>query len=316
MRYSAVARLTPARVSPGRLAEPNGSRHRSATGFRGTDDGRRSTVSAPHARRYRLVTSPNMTPGCSCRSETVWVPGTARFDLGTNRCGRSANMRLPGFPSGPPPDRVEPTIVDHRDTASGWCPSAPLAVDRSRWRAAAATGIGALNEPVGHPDFASDRAEQHHRPRARRARSASTALPPRRQPLLRSRPCWLAASPVSKLSSAMAFSCFGEALGLGEVMTTNSMPRSTGCRRASAPSRPHRPSAFSGTPHGRSMTSRRATGGRCCPQAKRGYSRDGKSGTLPIVCGLLRAPDGCPVASRSPPRRSPGADTGTLQLTL
>jgi transposase len=36
--------------------------------------------------------------------------------------------------------------------------------------------------------------------------------------------------------------------------------------------------------------------GRCCPLAKRGYSRDGRSGTLQIVYGLLCAPDGCPVA--------------------
>jgi transposase len=36
--------------------------------------------------------------------------------------------------------------------------------------------------------------------------------------------------------------------------------------------------------------------GRCCPLAKRGYSRDGKKGTLQIVYGLLCAPNGCPVA--------------------
>src|SRR6202167_1462376 len=36
--------------------------------------------------------------------------------------------------------------------------------------------------------------------------------------------------------------------------------------------------------------------GRCCPLAKRGYSRDGNKGTLQIVYGLLCAPDGCPVA--------------------
>jgi transposase len=35
--------------------------------------------------------------------------------------------------------------------------------------------------------------------------------------------------------------------------------------------------------------------GRCCPLAKRGYSRDGKKGTLQIVYGLLCARDGCPV---------------------
>jgi transposase len=36
--------------------------------------------------------------------------------------------------------------------------------------------------------------------------------------------------------------------------------------------------------------------GSCCPLAKRGYSRDGKKGTLQIVYGLLCASDGCPVA--------------------
>jgi transposase len=36
--------------------------------------------------------------------------------------------------------------------------------------------------------------------------------------------------------------------------------------------------------------------GRCCPLAKRGYSRDGRRGTLQIVYGLLCAADGCPVA--------------------
>jgi transposase len=36
--------------------------------------------------------------------------------------------------------------------------------------------------------------------------------------------------------------------------------------------------------------------GRCCPLAHRGYSRDGRKGTLQIVYGLLCAPDGCPVA--------------------
>jgi transposase len=36
--------------------------------------------------------------------------------------------------------------------------------------------------------------------------------------------------------------------------------------------------------------------GHCCPLAMRGYSRDGRRGTLQIVYGLLCAPDGCPVA--------------------
>ena len=36
--------------------------------------------------------------------------------------------------------------------------------------------------------------------------------------------------------------------------------------------------------------------GKCCPLSQRGYSRDGKKGTLQIVYGLICAPDGCPVA--------------------
>src|SRR6201990_1512598 len=36
--------------------------------------------------------------------------------------------------------------------------------------------------------------------------------------------------------------------------------------------------------------------GRCCPLAKRGYSRDGRKGTLQITYGLLCAPDGWPIA--------------------
>jgi transposase len=36
--------------------------------------------------------------------------------------------------------------------------------------------------------------------------------------------------------------------------------------------------------------------GHCCPLAQRGYSRDGKRGTLQIVYGLLCASDGCPIA--------------------
>jgi transposase len=36
--------------------------------------------------------------------------------------------------------------------------------------------------------------------------------------------------------------------------------------------------------------------GRCCPLGQLGYNRDGKSGKLQIVYGLLCAPDGCPIA--------------------
>ena len=36
--------------------------------------------------------------------------------------------------------------------------------------------------------------------------------------------------------------------------------------------------------------------GRCCPLAKRGYSRDGRRDKLQIVFGLLCNREGCPVA--------------------
>ena len=43
--------------------------------------------------------------------------------------------------------------------------------------------------------------------------------------------------------------------------------------------------------------------GRCCPLAKRGYSRDGKRNTLQIEFGLLCNRDGCPVAVEVFPRQ-------------
>jgi hypothetical protein len=51
--------------------------------------------------------------------------------------------------------------------------------------------------------------------------------------------------------------------------------------------------------------------GRCCPLAKRGYSRDGRKGTLQITYGLLCAPDGCPVAIEvvKPAPAKAGGDT-------
>ena len=51
--------------------------------------------------------------------------------------------------------------------------------------------------------------------------------------------------------------------------------------------------------------------GRCCPLAARGYSRDGKKGTLQIEYGLLTDPEGRPVAVRVFPGNTgdPGAFT-------
>ena len=56
--------------------------------------------------------------------------------------------------------------------------------------------------------------------------------------------------------------------------------------------------------------------GRCCPLAKRGYSRDGRKGTLQIVYGLLCAPDGCPVASQLTALRGISPLRGLILLGL
>jgi hypothetical protein len=56
--------------------------------------------------------------------------------------------------------------------------------------------------------------------------------------------------------------------------------------------------------------------GSCCPLAARGYSRDGKKGTLQIEYGLLTDPDGRPVAVRVFPGNTgdPAAFTAIVQV--
>jgi len=56
--------------------------------------------------------------------------------------------------------------------------------------------------------------------------------------------------------------------------------------------------------------------GRCCPLAARGYSRDGRKGTLQIEYGLLTDPAGRPVAVRVFPGSTgdPGAFTEIVQV--
>jgi hypothetical protein len=56
--------------------------------------------------------------------------------------------------------------------------------------------------------------------------------------------------------------------------------------------------------------------GRCCPLAARGYSRDGRKGTLQIEYGLLTDPEGRPVAVRVFPGSTgdPGAFTEIVQV--
>ena len=57
-------------------------------------------------------------------------------------------------------------------------------------------------------------------------------------------------------------------------------------------------------------------GGRCCPLAARGYSRDGKKGRLQIEYGLLTDPEGRPVAVRVLPGNTgdPAAFTEIVQV--
>jgi transposase len=109
--------------------------------------------------------------------------------------------------------------------------------------------------------------------------------------------------PVSKLatartlSPATASSSLGEALGLGEVSDAELYTALDWLLERQA--------AIETALAGRHLqngtlvlydVSSSYMEGRCCPLAKRGYSRDGKKGTLQIVYGLLCAPDGCPVA--------------------
>jgi transposase len=109
--------------------------------------------------------------------------------------------------------------------------------------------------------------------------------------------------PVSKLataralSSATASSSLGETLGLGDVDDDELY--------AALDWLPMRQPAIETILAKRHLTngmlvlydvSSSYMEGRCCPLAKRGYSRDGRSGTLQIVYGLVCAPDGCPLA--------------------
>jgi transposase len=109
--------------------------------------------------------------------------------------------------------------------------------------------------------------------------------------------------PVSKLaaartlSPATASSSLGEALGLGEVDDDELYVALDWllARQAAIETALARRHLRNGTLVLYDVSSSYMEG-RCCPLAKRGYSRDGKKGTLQIVYGLLCAPDGCPVA--------------------
>jgi hypothetical protein len=99
------------------------------------------------------------------------------------------------------------------------------------------------------------------------------------------------------LSPATAASSLGEVLGLGEVDEDELY--------AALDWLLQRQPAIEATLAKRHLTngtlvlydvSSSSMEGRCCPLAKRGYSRDGKKGTLQIIYGLLCAPDGSPVA--------------------
>jgi hypothetical protein len=108
--------------------------------------------------------------------------------------------------------------------------------------------------------------------------------------------------PVSKLaaartlSPATASSSLGEALGLGDVDDDQLYTALDWllARQAAIETALARRHLQNGTLVLYDVSSSYMEG-RCCPLAKRGYSRDGKKGTLQIVYGLLCAPDGCPV---------------------
>jgi transposase len=109
--------------------------------------------------------------------------------------------------------------------------------------------------------------------------------------------------PVSKLaaartlSPATASSSLGGALGLGEVDDDELYVALDWllARQAAIEAALAKRHLQNGTLVLYDVSSSYMEGSRC-PLAKRGYSRDGKKGTLQIVYGLLCAPDGCPVA--------------------
>jgi hypothetical protein len=109
--------------------------------------------------------------------------------------------------------------------------------------------------------------------------------------------------PVSKLAAARALSpatassSLGEALGLGDVDDDELYAAMDWLheRQTAIETTLARRHLSNGTLVLYDVSSSYMQG-RCCPLAKRGYSRDGKKGTLQIVYGLLCAPDGCPVA--------------------
>jgi Transposase DDE domain len=109
--------------------------------------------------------------------------------------------------------------------------------------------------------------------------------------------------PASKLaaararSPATAASSLGEALGLGEIADDELYTALDWllARQAAIETALAKRHLQNGTLVLYDVSSS-YTEGRCCPLAKRGYSRDGNKGTLQIVYGLLCAPDGCPVA--------------------
>jgi Transposase DDE domain len=109
--------------------------------------------------------------------------------------------------------------------------------------------------------------------------------------------------PVSKLaaarmlSPATAASSLGEALGLGEVDEDERYAALDwlGERQPAIETALARRHLRTGTLVLYDVSASYLEG-RCCPLAQRGYSRDGKPGSLQIVYGLLCAPDGCPVA--------------------
>src|SRR3954470_11080214 len=109
--------------------------------------------------------------------------------------------------------------------------------------------------------------------------------------------------PVSKLaaarmlSPATAASSLGEALGLGEVDEDELYAALDwlGERQPAVETALARRHLRNGTLVLYDVSASYLEG-RCCPLARRGYSRDGKKGSLQIVYGLLCASDGCPVA--------------------
>jgi hypothetical protein len=93
-----------------------------------------------------LVTLRKITLGRRFLSDALFVNGTSRLVMNTNRCGRLASMRLRNFRPGSPIGTVMMARSSWRSRSYKYCRKASLAVVLSQWPAT----IAAEKRPAKH----------------------------------------------------------------------------------------------------------------------------------------------------------------------